>query len=270
MRRRREVKVSLFAFQDIITAVTGVIILVTLLMALELVRAGGSAADHPPSIDPGELRRQIAALRQANRILEQQIQTRQQEALALAAASPDSVQRLLQQREKLRRRLEELRAWQEQHEQEESQLAARDRQELSRTARELRSLREQLEQLERRERLAASGRHRVYRFRAGGLARWWIVDLQPDHWLLTEVDRGGRRTGRTARFAERGDPFRQRAFRTWLADRNPAAEGFFLIGRPASIESFAQLRKLLRERSFHVGYDLLGAEQSFELITTDE
>ena len=37
MKRKSNLKISLFSFQDIITSVTGVMILLTLLMALELV-----------------------------------------------------------------------------------------------------------------------------------------------------------------------------------------------------------------------------------------
>ena len=51
MPRRTELKISLFSFQDIITSVTGVMILLTLLLALELVES----AQQSPAIQTTEL-----------------------------------------------------------------------------------------------------------------------------------------------------------------------------------------------------------------------
>jgi len=63
MSRRVRIKVSLFAFQDIITSVTGVIVLVTLLSSLELVhRKAEPVPSSQAATDVSRLADQIPAL----------------------------------------------------------------------------------------------------------------------------------------------------------------------------------------------------------------
>src|SRR3954471_6793037 len=112
-RRRKSSPFSLFSFQDIVTSVTAVIILITLILALELVtRQPTSAAD--------QLHQSVAALQsaleQADHERQSLVTRLQQEAartLEQASTTPKLLQRDLEQTQeqvaKLQQELEQLR-----------------------------------------------------------------------------------------------------------------------------------------------------------------
>ena len=60
-RRRRESGFSLFAFQDIITSVTGIMILVTLVLAIELIERTESSPKVMTAQTTDQLKSQIVA-----------------------------------------------------------------------------------------------------------------------------------------------------------------------------------------------------------------
>jgi hypothetical protein len=51
------------------------------------------------------------------------------------------------------------------------------------------------------------------------------------------------------------------AFRTWLGSRSTANDYFFLLVRPGGAGQFSEIRAALSERSFSVGFDLLDEKQ---------
>lgn len=265
MLRNKRVKISLFSFQDIITTITGVMILVTLLMALELVRPAGGAGPAPPGQPSPDLPGQLARLQEANRVLAQQLEELRVRARQAAAASPYTVGQLEQQRDRLVAQAEDLRQWHAQQAPEvQRQIALLDT-EQTRLEQELAVRKAELAKAQREARRVAAGQHRLYRFRPSGPNTWWIVDLGPAAWQLWEIDRQGRPTGRRQVFDAPRSAARLAATENWLAGRPQAHEGFFLLVRPSAVRDFERLRDALRQRNFPLGFDLLGPKQTFDL-----
>lgn len=264
-RRHARIKVSLFAFQDIITSVTGVMVLVTLLTSLELVRPKSEPLpEEAPVIDPGELAAQIATLKSANESLRRELEGLRALALAAARASPETVAKLQAQRDRLRAQAEALGQWQSQAAPEikrRTEEAGKQRAELEA---ELASLEAQLARSEHTAARAAAGQHRLYRFRPSGAQTWWIGDLSGPGWRFWEVDRQGIPTGRKETFSQPSSRARLAACRQWLSGRSRQAEAVFLLVRPSTIKDFNELRDWLREQRFSLGFDLLAEDQTFD------
>ncbi len=265
MLRNKRAKLSLFSFQDIITTVTGVMILVTLLTALQLVRPAGQAAPAKGEA-PGDLRQRLARLQAVNDDLAEQLEMLRARARRAAAASPETVGQLEQQRDRLLAQAQTLRQWHAQQAPRVQQAIAQSKAEQTRREQELAALEVELAKVQRDLRRAASGQHRLYRFRPSGARTWWIADVGPRSWRLWELDRQGRPTGRGQEFAQPRAAARLGAFQTWLGDRSRQQEAIFLLVRPSAVEDFERLGDMLRERGFALGFDLLDERQSFDLF----
>ncbi len=268
MRRNKRVKISLFSFQDIITTITGVIILVTLLMALDLVRQPGEASPPAPAEageTPADLTQRLARLEAASEVLAQQLEELRARARQAAAASPQTLRQLEQQRDRLVAQAEALRNWHAQQAPQTQRDIARLEAEHARLQQELAARNAELAKVQRSARRTAAGLHRLYRFRPTGAKTWWIVDVGPTSWQLWEIDRQGRPTGRRQVFAQPKSNARLNAMESWLAGRSGTQEAFFLLARPSAVRDFDRLRDALRERGFPLGFDLLGEGQTFDL-----
>lgn len=269
MLRNKPAKISLFSFQDIITTITGVMILVTLLTALQLVHPAGEASQAAPletSVEtPADLKLRLARLQAANDVLSQQLDALRTRARQAAAASPETVRQLEQQREELLARAQTLRQWHAQQAPQAQRDIVRTAAEQARLEQDLAALEAELAKALRDLRRAAVGQHRLYRFRPSGAKTWWIVDVGPKAWRLWEIDRQGRPTGRRHEFAQPRSAARLDAMQAWLAGRANAQEAFFLLARPSAVKDFDRLRAALRERGCSLGCDLLGEAQTFDL-----
>jgi len=266
MSRRVRIKVSLFAFQDIITSVTGVIVLVTLLSSLELVhRKAEPVPSSQAAADVSRLADQIPALELANQTLRQQLEDLRAVARAAARASPQTVADLQAQRDRLRSQAEALGEWRSHaapEVQRRMQAAGKQYAELEA---QLAALEAQLARTRQTAARAAAGQHRLYRFRPSGAQTWWIGDLAAQRWRFLEVDRQGAPTGRKQEFVQSSSRARLAACRQWLADRSRQAEAVFLLVRPSTIKEFDPLRGWLREQGFRLGFDLLAEDQTFDM-----
>ncbi|MCA9014472.1 MAG: hypothetical protein KDA77_03990, partial [Planctomycetaceae bacterium] len=68
-RRKKQNKFSLFAFQDIITSVTGIVIFITLLMSLELIQRHPKPAQADSADLIKQLKQQVVQAQQASQML---------------------------------------------------------------------------------------------------------------------------------------------------------------------------------------------------------
>ncbi|HRA88094.1 MAG TPA: hypothetical protein PK992_08495, partial [Planctomycetaceae bacterium] len=51
-------------------------------------------------------------------------------------------------------------------------------------------------------------------------------------------------------------------FVQWVTSQDHSSQYFVLLVKPASIDTFAVVRKALQDRQFDVGYDLLRSDQT--------
>lgn len=259
MRSRRRGSVStpfsLFAFQDIITSVTGIMILVTLMLALDLLQRKASSPPNQTAAVTADLEsaiaeneRQIAQLqaelgrlqselRDATRFNASQLRDQLADTRELQA----DVQRELQAFEREKQQIEQQRARVEQ----ERQRRASDAETIDQLADKIQETKEQIQELKQSNRL-------IFNPGAGSDKNPWLV----------EVDAAGltaARMGRAERPTEFGDV---PAFQRWLAQRNVGSDYFVLLVKPGGIDAFHEALERLQQRNFDVGYDLLATDRT--------
>lgn len=251
-RKGNSVPFSLFAFQDIITSVTGIILLITMMMAVELVQNMETAASAPQE--------------QKSPVIERTLQT------AIDENSQEIVrlERLLEETttirfdaDALRRRLADLSAASAELEKQATKIEEtqkeidRRKQELTDQAKNLTP--EMIESLAQEQRQIAQEieamrqANRVIFNRPAGLAKTpWLVELNADAVLSAEM--GANQIPQ--KFSGSAE------FLAWAANQNNAAIYFVILVKPETIDLFSAVRQKLQELSFEVGYDLLRADQT--------
>lgn len=253
MSRKHPPRFSLFAFQDIITSITGIMILVTLLLALDLVEEVKQtpAAQTAELID--DLKKKNAALQKEQRDL--------QARLAAAAEDPDA---LLDEKD-IRRKIAEVEARIKLLGKQlgrDSTRAVQGQQSLDKDRKRLLpKIAELTERLKKRQqelavlraKLKSALSRTLYRFTELGEKEVWLVEIRKTELVVAPLGR----QFKPLRFAG------PKEFVTW-AYRNckPAAKyHFFLIVFPGGVERFEQVENRLRFRGYSLGKDLLPSDQ---------
>jgi hypothetical protein len=267
-RRKSRPKVSLFAFQDIITGVTGVMILIALLMALELVQTAAEVAEavaEPSEVEIFQSNPQELA--QQNELLRQELEKLRAEVALLREYSPEKIKQLEAQLKEAERRRSELASMQK------SEMAALAEsskslfEKMEKLKTEQLRLNVELQRMQSREKSLVGTHHRIGRIRAEQLPSWWIMEITGNGWHAWQVDQSGMPTGRRKQFIQPAASKRLQAFQDWLAARPKGKEGFFLFVRPSGIDEFHLLRDFLRTHGYPFGFDPLGSTQQLELVT---
>jgi len=253
MRRRTSpAPFSLFAFQDIITSVTGILILVTLLIALELVNRRKNAPQHQTVQLNQMLRKQLQATKSAIGQLDQQLH-QQQGFLPDAVLAPDVLKSKLQAL-KERGRQEE----QKSRELARQLAAARKRlqnvqqvradhsgevAELQRLQQDLRKKTNDLSKLTKTDRLL----YNVSALKTAS-SNPWLIEV-----TATSI--------RAARMGRRAPPLAfagNQAFEAWARTQPPSTSYFLVLLRPDSVKSYRVILDFLDKQGFRYGYDLVG------------
>jgi len=253
-RRGRASAVSLFAFQDVMASVIGILFFVVLMMALDTVtrKTTVSGSQIPPEPEVQRLRESLDAELREIRRLEAEAQASME--FVAAAGDPNSV---LAQIEQSRQELEGL--YDEIGRKQDALGKATDQK--GGTARELREQEAKLRGLERRlEELRERAGTGVTRPRVS-----YIVDRRGDRlqpWLVemsSESIRVGAKDGTSAAFTFDASAWRTREeqFLAWARVQNKATHYFVFLVKPSGIDNAREIMMLLRELGFDMGFDLL-------------
>ncbi|GEM_PF-1469550 len=260
-------KISLFAFQDIITGVTGVMILVALLMALEVVRTASRLAEVADDrLEVEEFEYSSEELARQNEVLRDELAKLLLKVKKLQEFPPEKIKELQAELEKAERRRSELAKT---HQAATSTLAETSKsllEKLVRLKRERAELIQELERMRAREKTLVGQHGRIARFRAESPGLWWVFDIKGNGWYGWQIDHAGVPTGMRREFTERTIGQRLQAFKTWLSARPKGVERFFFFVRPSGIEGFDAVRDYLRDNGYPLGFDLLGNTQRLELV----
>jgi hypothetical protein len=262
-RHARSEAFSLFAFQDIITSVTGVIILVTLLLAIELVQrvtvAAPTSAVETSTDRIVQLEKEIDSLRTAI--------TSSDELVAQLATLPSGgfAQReseLKRTRDQLVKEVDQLEVEVKETEvQNEREMVSDDMSRLEDSVPSLQSmipkLRTQLEALKKSHRV-------IYNSNPFDQKQAWLVDLSPEAIRVAEP-------GHTDHFLEftasnPNDVGSQ--FINWAKQHSKATEYFVLLLRPKAIRLYVSVYQKLTANGFDTGVDLLETDAS--VMGTDQ
>lgn len=257
MRRGRATRpnpLSLISFQDIITAVSGVMLLVTLLLVLQVLTAKAEPADAPRPAE--EIRQRIEqALRERDE-LQEQLQALRQEVQESGPVDVENASRALEDAEReltaLERRLQEAA---EQVDEAVSRAAEHERS-LREAKRETARLERQATVLEEEARGAEDAIVTHFVFADRGEKTPVLVECSGDG-IKVEVRDGA---SQPISFIDPARVSVQRSideFRDWLRRRDPERKAFMVLVKPSAAGYAAEVVGMIREKGFDVGYEPL-------------
>ena len=259
MRKRgQQNTVSLFAFQDVMASVIGILFFVVLLMALDIVQQKVSQAS-PVTLSPvdakmQDLRNRLSDLTPIRERLEKSIA---ELSRRIAQASSSNDQLLLAEIRKLRRQLLQLHDGIKYLD---KSLMESDKARSEKDVRHRGGL-DKLEELRRvvgtlkRQAMSSSRKPRVVYIideEPGGLTPW-LVEISAER--IRVAPNEGNNSVMT--FAAPSKDRRMKLFLGWARNQSPRSHYFVLLKKPSGWESAAELDKKLREQGFEIGTDLL-------------
>lgn len=265
-RRRSDPSISFFAFQDVITAVTGIVIAVVLLLALELTSrtfAERPTTDSEPTPQDAlaDLREDVQQAKAEVEQLQRQIadwaellnSTEVTDATALRARLDelrDKNQSLRSRAEYLRQSLRErarrLAGARIANSLEQRKLAA----ELARAEARLDALERNNRELEQQIEDIRTAKRIFYRMPRGDVHTGWIGVVRRGTVELAPIGEAARPVTLSAD-----------AVADFIANRSNREPYVFLLVKPSGIETFHLFRSLLRKGGIAYGYDVIGDDQ---------
>lgn len=281
LRSLNSSKISFFAFQDIITSVSGILILITLILATDLDRPTPPAN---PVNDPELLRKLEETLRQQAEV---DVRNQQLQRLIVAAETEPTPEKLTNDIIRLRKEIEDEKANSARADAELaailSENAARDKalgltamvlqiQQVNQEANSLVSqnvmVRQRMAELEQR---VVNAQSRLLKLREQNEKLWIIPDKSGStkEPILATVSGTGVKMERFDR-PEQTKEFREvtasREFKSYLAEIRPTDQYIVFLIKPSGIELFEELEEIAREKKFEVGFDAV--EETREILFT--
>jgi len=276
--RRSQAAFSLFSFQDIITSVTAILILIMLLLTLKMVTRRRQEAATNPAVTRGHLdtvtatlETLVARLREdvanARRSMIDRRTLGQLEAeLARSESQRATARQRLTETEhthttvaEMRRRAEQRLAELESNRELVAALVLQ--QQADRTEAE------QLEEANRRERASqerrrASGAELVFNIPTDASRRSWLIELSGDGAVACLV--GGDTREQLGSDTDAGS-----VLAAWIGRLDPTADQCLLLMRPSANPSFFNaLEDILKQGGIGYGIDLVGDDQTVRIETT--
>lgn len=251
-RKRASAPFSLFAFQDIITSVTGIILLITMMMAVELVRNLSRAAAAPQEDKSSQVAKML------------------RQAVSESTSEMDRLQKILDETttirfdaDSLRRRLAKLKAAagelelqnekiQSTQEKIDARKAQQSLEAKDLTPEAIEALAKEQEAIARQIAAMKESNRVIFNRPAGAAKAPWLVELNETSIVAAEM--GLARPPQSFATAD--------AFLQWVQDQDRDSRYFVLLVKPTTIETFSTIRKALQDRRFDVGYDLLPSDQT--------
>ena len=251
-RKGNSVPFSLFAFQDIITSVTGIILLITMMMAVELVQNMQRAASAPQEQKSSAVERTLRGAIEENTQEIVRLERLLEETTTIRFDA-DALRRRLANLSAATAELEEqttrIEATQQEIEQRKAELAKQSKdltpEAIEELAQEQREIAQQIEAMRQANRV-------IFNRPEGAAKTPWLVELNADGILAAEM--GASRPPQS--FADAA------GFLAWAGTQNAGSVYFVILVKPDSILTFDSLRPDLQDRKFEVGYDLLRTDQT--------
>lgn len=254
MRRTTEQPLSLFSFQDIITSVTGVMILLTLLLSIELIQRVVSSAPQQTKVQITTSTQSIEEMKAEVAALESKLQSSGKlpdnlPSMDSAALKQKRLQ-LQEANDRLRGEIAELSDRLHEKRQEVSTAETASASEQQRMAEEFARLEKAIDDAKKQlESMDAS--NRIFFKKEQGGKETWIV----------EVTASGIQSAKIGVAAKPRQFANVESFDRWLKSLNSASTAFYLIVKPNGEQSFEAIRKSIRSAGFDVGFHVLAADQ---------
>jgi len=277
-RRARQPSISLFSFQDIVTSVTAILILIVLILTLELVSRRCEQVAKDTALTKATLVNALAELKAVVEQLEAKSTAKKAEQVVIAAPTPTPAE-LQMLRNQLERAAEQAAA---------AKRIADESRRLAETAKKEIDSKQELEEITREldrnsaklasatsamEEDNASERKRIEERESELAARTKSdtdlvfkrpADTTRQPWLLEVSDRGFEAvrlgTGESQLLGR--DTSGNSPVASWLNSLSPAADYVLVLVRPSGVDAHASLSSLLTETGIPFGIDFIGEEQT--------
>jgi hypothetical protein len=264
MGRRRTVTMpfSLFAFQDIITSVTGVMVLVTLMLVLDFLDKVEGAPQHQSHQVIDEIRSTLSKVMLEVETLEATRQSHENVSDELAILDPktlssrfrsvsdvnSTLQKELQQALSLQQSAEEsLKAWRVR-----SEDSVATSEEMTALQQRMQSRLQEIEKNQVKINRLKSSNRVLFSVPQRGGEKPWLVQVEPHQIRVAEMG-----PSVPPKIFET-----EAAFSSWLSARDPRNEYLVVLVTPESIDRYDLIANSLFERRFPYGVNLLRSGQS--------
>ena len=265
-RRAQGPSVSFFAFQDIITSVVGIFVLITLIMMVDLVRKTGSASASQQRVADtfsaaiADLQMQLEQIEKrskeldvlASKIGAVQVFNKDEIAKDLRA----SIQSLDEQIERTEQRNREIQRIIDSQTnaqtdlQIETQKRSPDRDELAKLLKQLEKLDSKIGELDLDEPL-------VFKSQPLDGRSVVVIDVTGTEAIVLDLQADQRSTMRGLSL--------ERDFKSWMKSHAKGSYHYFLLIRPGGASNFETLRAILVNNSASYGYDVLEKDRALKL-----
>lgn len=262
-RGRGGTKISLFAFQDIITSVTAILIVLALFMSLELINAMESQNTPKPAELHPDLREEIEELRKELAELKQSQEFDAEELKELGQGTPASLTAELRQADQ---RLEDLKKRLEVAEQE---LAGSEResegiqQELRKNQKvidEVETLKKEVEELKKQIEQETANEQLWFALPEGFKGEGWLVVVDEETLTMAPLRREERPVTLTAGKGLFGGGL-DSELKNWIQKNEQEESYFLLLIRPSGIAQSHKIISSLRSSQILFGFDVVDEDQ---------
>lgn len=258
--------VSFFAFQDIITSVVGIFVLITLIMMVELVQRKGPTPASKKLLEDShssviaDLMLQVEKLESRSKKMDSistkigSVQVFNKDEIAKELrASIQSLNEQIERTDQRKREIQKIIDSQIKLQaslQRETIQRSRDREELAKLLKDLERLDSKISELD-------SDAPLIFKSKSLDGRTVVIVDVARDETVLLDLEADRRTT-------IRGKDL-EREFKNWIAKHSKGNFHYFLLIRPNGASNFDTLRSSLDESGASYGYDLLDQDRTIRL-----
>jgi hypothetical protein len=253
-RNRSENPVTLFAFQDIITSVTGILILITLILALAL-------ADRPVH-DSSEIRESIEDLRSQLAALDHDINSLQQQTRSDSAIldlmsqyGANSIEELISHLTSSIRNGSNLIRQGQAEATSGEELLSKNEKRLSEQALNLQQLMARLHEQQKLLDRIVAGNRVVYQFSGSDADQPWLLELGGSVWQIARANK----KEKPVRFEQEKPRDRLKALVQW-SNSHSGRKYLVLLVRPGGVEAYDMIRKSGDLGRVEFGVDLISSD----------
>jgi hypothetical protein len=259
MRRKRpsRVPISLFSFQDIITSVTAILLLLTLLLAFELIQRTAIARSTQPQQVAEKVTESLEDLEAELRQLESQLANQGDAAMELAKYNRQQIQQQVDSVDaeiaRLQSEIRQLNALKQKFAEEESvrrleqRAREKDRKRLADIREQQRRTQQEIEELQ-------NSNRRFFRVPPVSGKVPWLVEIARSHIRVGQV--GTQQT--TQQFKASMLTSACSSFLQWTKTVSPHSTYFVLAIRPSGARAYSDVLTGLRAQGFDVGFEIIG------------
>lgn len=250
-RRQKSNPVSLFAFQDIITATTGILILLTLVLALSVITQGATAVVEVVIANDAEMAFRDSLISEVESLQKMSVELAKETA-SWSSATPTELKKKVevtqQSLKRLRSDLNKKNATLSVLEEEINDVQST--QTIAQTESRLRKTEEQIAKASAEIQALKAGNRIIYNFRKTGRTPW-LVQIADNEILASKVD-----SGDVKKFTS------YQSFNSFAKGLPDAERYIVMLVKPSGVSNFNSIKSYLTEKDYDLGTELIGEKQT--------